>query len=139
MKTDTFAELLGSMQEALAHTKGKRNLRTTTMPRPPAAFDRRAVKRLRHQLRASQAVFASYLNVSAKLVQAWEAGRRHPEGPALVLLHIAANQPGLIETVRQAAGHVTPRRARGDHRDRVASSVSIKRNGPDRFRDSGPF
>jgi putative transcriptional regulator len=111
MKADTFADLLGSMQEALEHTHGKRNLRTTTLPRPPAAFDRRAVKRLRDQLRASQAVFASYLNVSAKLVQAWEAGRRHPEGPALVLLHIAANQPGLIETVRQTAGHVAPRRA----------------------------
>ena len=57
-----------------------------------------------------QAVFARYLNVSTKLVQAWEAGRRHPDGPALVLLHIAERQPGLIETVRQSAERRTPRR-----------------------------
>ena len=113
MKADVFAELVGSMKEALEHAQGKRSLRTTTLPRPPAPFDSRAVKRVRTRLRASQAVFAGYLNVSAKLVQAWEAGRRHPDGPALVLLHIAASQPGLIETVRQTAhGRSAPRRRR---------------------------
>ena len=110
MKADRFAELVGSMKEALAHAQGKRSLRTTTLPRPLAPFDHRAVRRVRTRLRASQAVFASYLNVSAKLVQAWEAGRRRPEGPALVLLHIAASQPGLIETVRQSGGGGAPRR-----------------------------
>jgi len=101
MKTETFAELVDSMNEALDHARGKRSLRTTMLPRPPAPFNSRAVKRVRAQLNASQAVFASYLNVSSKLVQAWEAGRRKPEGPALVLLHIAASQPGVIETLRQ--------------------------------------
>jgi putative transcriptional regulator len=103
MKAETFAELVDSMNEALDHARGKRSLRTTTLPRPPAPFNSRAVKRVRAQLRASQAVFAGYLNVSSKLVQAWEAGRRRPEGPALVLLHIAASQPGVIETLRQSA------------------------------------
>lgn len=103
MKFETFAELVGSMTEALEHAQGKRSLRTTSLPRPPAPFTAAAVKRLRTRLHASQAVFASYLNVSAKLVQAWEAERRSPEGPALVLLHIADQQPGVIETIRQAA------------------------------------
>jgi putative transcriptional regulator len=103
MKAETFAELVDSMNEALDHARGKRSLRTTTLPRPPAPFNSRAVKRVRAQLRASQAVFAGYLNVSSKLVQAWEAGRRRPDGPALVLLHIAASQPGVIETLRQPA------------------------------------
>jgi hypothetical protein len=49
-------------------------------------------------------VFARYLNVSTKLVQAWEAGRRVPEGPALVLLHIAVEQPELIEVIRHPPG-----------------------------------
>src|SRR5512132_3903051 len=99
MKTETFGELLGSMKEALEHAEGKRNLRTTTMPLPPEPLDSRAVKRARAGLHASQAVFARYLNVSTKLVQAWEAGRRVPDGPALVLLHIAADQPELIELI----------------------------------------
>lgn len=103
MKADTFAELMSSMNEALEHAQGKRNLRTTTLPAPPAPLTGPAVKRVRSQFRASQAVFASYLNVSPKLVQAWEAGRRQPDGPALVLLHLVARQPGLIEAIRHEA------------------------------------
>src|SRR5262249_57284476 len=100
MKDETFSELLGSADEALEHAEGKRNLRTTVLPLPPKSFNGRAVKRVRASLHASQAVFARYLNVSTKLVQAWEADRRTPDGPALVLLHIPAQQPGAIETIR---------------------------------------
>ena len=64
---------------------------------------------------ASQAVFARYLNVSTKLVQAWEANHRTPDGPALVLLHIAARQPHLIESVRQDAQADRPRQSRRRH------------------------
>ena len=68
------------------------------------------MKRLRATLHASQAVFASYLNVSTKLVQAREANRRNPEGPALVLLHIAAEQPAVLERVRHNMGAIDARR-----------------------------
>jgi putative transcriptional regulator len=112
MKDETFTELLGSANEALKHAQGKRNLRTTTLPLPPQSLNGRAVKRVRASLHASQAVFARYLNVSTKLVQAWEANRRKPEGPALVLLHIAARQPDVIENVRRSAGSNRPVGAR---------------------------
>lgn len=101
MKKANFDDLLASMNEALEHAEGTRNLRTTTLPLPPATLSGRAVKQIRATLRASQAVFARYLNVSTKLVQAWEAGRRVPDGPALVLLHIASARPGLIEAIRR--------------------------------------
>ena len=97
MKKKTFDELMQSATEALEHSKGKRSLRTTSAPLPPKPLSATAVKRVRASLHASQAVFARYLNVSTKLVQAWEANRRRPEGPALVLLHIAARQPQVIE------------------------------------------
>lgn len=103
MKNEMFAELLSSAHEALEHEKGKRSLRTTTLMAPPKPFNGRAVKRVRASLHASQAVFAHFLNVSTKLVQAWEADRRTPEGPALLLLHIAASQPHVIQNVRQPA------------------------------------
>ena len=112
MKDETFTELLGSAHEALEHAQGKRSLRTTTLPLPPKSLNGRAVKRVRASLHASQAVFARYLNVSTKLVQAWEANRRTPDGPALVLLHIAARQPHLIESVRQDAAADQPRQSR---------------------------
>jgi putative transcriptional regulator len=110
MKNEMFTELLGSAHEALEHAHGKRSLRTTTLPLPPKPLNGRAVKRLRATLHASQAVFARYLNVSTKLVQAWEANRRNPEGPALVLLHIAAEQPGMLERVRHNSGAKNARR-----------------------------
>jgi putative transcriptional regulator len=118
MKDDTFTELLGSANEALEHAHGKRSLRTTTLPLPPKSLNGRAVKRVRAALHASQAVFAQYLNVSTKLVQAWEANRRTPEGPALVLLHIAARHPHLIERVRHDVASGRTRRFRS-RRDRV--------------------
>jgi putative transcriptional regulator len=119
MKDETFSELLTSANEALEHAHGKRNLRTTTLPLPPKALNGRAVKRVRASLHASQAVFARYLNVSTKLVQAWEANRRTPDGPALVLLHIAARQPQLIERVRQDAGARGRRRLPRQHHDEL--------------------
>ena len=122
MKDETFAELLGSAHEALEHAQGKRSLRTTTLPLPPKSLNGRAVKRVRASLHASQAVFARYLNVSTKLVQAWEANRRTPDGPALVLLHIAARQPQLIESVRQDAASDRPRQSR-HRRDRLQAAA----------------
>jgi len=80
----------------MEHARSKRNLRTTRLPLP-TPMSAVAVKKVRAALRASQAVFARYLNVSTKLVQAWEANRRKAEGPALVLLHIVAKQPQVIE------------------------------------------
>ncbi len=103
MKSEMFAEVLGSAHEALEHAQGKRSLRTTTLTAPPKPLNGRAVKRVRASLHASQAVFAHFLNVSTKLVQAWEANRRTPDGPALVLLYIAASQPDVIENVRKSA------------------------------------
>ena len=123
MKDDTFTELLGSANEALEHAQGKRSLRTTTLPLPPKSLNGRAVKRVRASLHASQAVFARYLNVSTKLVQAWEANRRTPEGPALVLLHIAARQPDVIENVRRDVGSTRGVGARaGKQRAEAAAS-----------------
>ncbi len=100
MERDDFEELMASAREALEHAHGMRSLRTTRLPRPPRRMGPAAVRRVRDRLRASQAVFARYLNVSTKLVQAWEAGRRQPEGPALVLLHLADAHPEILEGIR---------------------------------------
>src|SRR2546425_4572234 len=75
MDQKIFAELLESANEALEHAKGKRELRTTELPPPPKPVDGGGIRRLRTRLKMSQAVFARYLNVSTKLVQAWESDR----------------------------------------------------------------
>jgi putative transcriptional regulator len=91
-----FEELLASANEALDHAQGKRDLRTTVLPPSPRPMTGAEVRRLRERLDASQAVFAAYLNVSTKLVQAWEAGRRAPAGAALRLLRLAEIAPELL-------------------------------------------
>jgi putative transcriptional regulator len=96
MKTDVFAALLESTEEALARASGKRQLRTTVLPGAPKAIGADDVRALREQLNASQAVFAHYLNVSTKLVQAWESSRRRPDGAALRLLEIAERDPRVV-------------------------------------------
>ncbi len=52
------------------------------------------IKRLRTQNKASQAVFAAYLNTSPSTVQKWERGQKKPNGPSLKLLNLVA-QHGL--------------------------------------------
>jgi putative transcriptional regulator len=95
MDSATFGQLEASLAQVLEHVQGKRDLRTTVLPVPPPPLAARDVRRLRDTLQASQGVFAHYLNVSTKLVQAWEAGRRSPEGPALLLLHLVVQDPAL--------------------------------------------
>jgi len=52
------------------------------------------IKRLRTKNKASQAVFAAYLNTSPSTVQKWEQGQKKPNGPSLKLLNLVA-QKGL--------------------------------------------
>ena len=98
MKDELFAELMESADEALDHAQGKRELRTTVLPLPPEPMAAVEVKQLRARLNASQAVFAHYLNVSTKLIQAWESQRRQPDGAALKLLRVAEKNPSAVFT-----------------------------------------
>ena len=50
------------------------------------------IKRLRTKNKASQAVFALYLNTSPSTVQKWEQGHKKPNGPSLKLLNLVARK-----------------------------------------------
>jgi len=54
----------------------------------PKAYSAYEIKQLRLKERASQAVFAAYLNTSVSTVQKWEIGEKRPSGPALKLLDL---------------------------------------------------
>lgn len=55
---------------------------------PVQVYSAAQIKRLRLRFKASQAVFAAYLNTSPSTVQKWEQGQKHPNGPSLKLLNI---------------------------------------------------
>ena len=50
------------------------------------------IKRIREQNKASQAVFAAYLNTSVSTVQKWERGEKKPNGPSLKLLNLVESK-----------------------------------------------
>jgi putative transcriptional regulator len=124
MDQKLFAELLESANEALEHAKGKRELRTTEVPPPPKPVDGGGIKRLRTRLKMSQAVFARYLNISTKLVQAWEADRRTPDGPALLLVRLVERNPALVLSSWRLA---KPGRARAKKAPRSANRARTTR------------
>ena len=54
------------------------------------------VAAIREEYGLSQAKFAALLGISVRTLQNWEQGRRHPHGPARVLLKVAARHPRAV-------------------------------------------
>ena len=51
------------------------------------------IKAIRNSLGMTQTVFALFMGVSNKTVEAWEAGRNMPDGPARRLLSMVQADP----------------------------------------------
>ena len=94
MKEELFNELLESINEGAEILKGKRKAsRIITIDQPD-------VKSIRKKYELSQEKFAALLGISVSTLRNWEQGRRKPEGPARVLLHVAAVHPeAILDTV----------------------------------------
>jgi DNA-binding transcriptional regulator YiaG len=59
---------------------------------------------LRRFVGLTQAQFADAMGISVHTLRNWEQGRRHPDGPAIALLRIAARHPRIIrENIKSAA------------------------------------
>lgn len=52
---------------------------------------------LRRFVGLTQKAFAAALGISVHTLRNWEQDRRHPEGPALALLRIAARHPRVLK------------------------------------------
>ena len=55
---------------------------------PVTKYSNKEIKAIRNKVGMTQTVFANYMGVSKKTVEAWELGRTHPTGPACRLLNI---------------------------------------------------
>jgi putative transcriptional regulator len=94
-----FAELRDSVQEKGQILRGTRPASRTRRHAARIPEDRRGtpdVAALRARFQLSQAKFAALLGISAATVRNWEQGRRAPEGPARVLLRVAALHPEAV-------------------------------------------
>ena len=94
MNDELFEVLVASLKEGSAILQG-------TSP-AARAFDVKPVdvKRIRNEYHLTQREFAAMMGVSVRTLQNWEQGRRVPDGPARVLLQVAARHPqAVLDTV----------------------------------------
>ncbi len=95
MNDDLFNELVASVREGGAILRGEKDAARTY------AADEPDVAMIREEYGLSQAKFAALLGISVRTLQNWEQGRRHPHGPARVLLRVAARHPrAVLDTVK---------------------------------------
>jgi putative transcriptional regulator len=90
MREDLFEELVASVREGGAILRGEK-VPSRTFVAPGVE-----VKSVRAKYKLSQREFAAMLGISVRTLQNWEQGRRSPEGPARVLLLIAAKHPEAV-------------------------------------------
>ena len=99
MKDELFNELLESVREGGSILRAEKNpSRSFSMEKPD-------VQKIRASYQLSQSEFATLLGISRGTLQNWEQGRRVPQGPARVLLQVAARHPDALWDVVQSEIH----------------------------------
>jgi putative transcriptional regulator len=96
MKDELFNELLESVKQGGAIIRGEMK------PSRVFEFDQPDVPLIRKKYGLSQEKFAALLGISVSTLRNWEQGRRKPDGPARILLRVAATHPeAILEAVHQ--------------------------------------
>lgn len=94
-----YNSIMTGLSEAIedANGKGKKlNKRVVTVI-PVKQYGAREVQEIRKTTGMSQKAFASYMGVSDKTVEAWEAGTNHPSGAASRLLSMMEMNHNLVD------------------------------------------
>ncbi len=89
-----FDDIKTGLNEAIEYEKGNLKAKTTSMSiEPVERFTSSEIKAIRNNTGLTQNMFAKYMGVSVKTVEAWEAGRNHPDGAACRLLYLTKRDP----------------------------------------------
>ncbi|MHB1043678.1 MAG: helix-turn-helix domain-containing protein [Eubacteriales bacterium] len=65
--------------------------------KPLTVYKSKEIKKIRTNLELSQSAFANIIGVSKKAVEAWEAGKNIPQGPAQRMLEILDKDPAIAD------------------------------------------
>ena len=102
MKKDVFEELLESVRQGGQIMRGERKPSRVFSAEEPDA------RKIRQLYGLSQEKFARLIGISVATLRNWEQGRRSPEGPAKVLLRVAAKHPeAVLDVVRERKSRKT--------------------------------
>jgi putative transcriptional regulator len=124
MKEELFNELVASVREGGAILRGEAPASRSFVVDGPD------VRRIRATYELSQNEFAALLGISVKTLRNWEQGRRAPEGPARVLLQVAAKHPEAVWDVVRPAGR--------QESDRATQSELVRQDGVQETGTAGP-
>ena len=73
---NVYDGIMQGLQEAVDYNEGKIKARTKTISIEPVPdFEAKEIKDIRNGLGMTQVLFAGFMGVSIKTVEAWEAGR----------------------------------------------------------------
>lgn len=87
METDFGNDLIESLNQAVAHAKGKSKAAQVHVVRVPN------VRTLREGLKMSQQVFSSTYRIPLATLKGWEQGRRQPDATAAAYLSVIEKMP----------------------------------------------
>lgn len=99
MRKDLFDQLTESVKEMKAIQAGRKKPARVTRAEDVLKSGMPDVAALRAHFKLSQAKFAALLGISTSTLQNWEQHRRRPEGPAKVLLRVAAAHPEALLSI----------------------------------------
>lgn len=97
-KNSVYKSIMTGLNEALEDSKSQKPIlkRHKVTIDPVKVYDAEEVKKIRKSTGMTQKSFASYMGVSDKTVEAWEAGTNHPSGAASRLLSMMEMDKDLI-------------------------------------------
>ena len=91
--SEFFDNLMEGLNEAVEIERGKLHGRKTVYEiQPVKKYDGSQIKQIRASIGMTQVLFADYMGVSTKTVEAWEKGTNHPTGTACRLISMLENK-----------------------------------------------
>lgn len=96
--SEMYESIMKGLQEAADDAGGQKKLqRRTVTVTPLKNYSAEEIKAIRKSTGFSQRLFAEYLGVSYKTVEAWEAGRNHPSGSSSRILSMIESNKSFTE------------------------------------------
>lgn len=90
-------EIKQGLKEAIVDAKNHNLKRNHIYIEPVKKYTSKEVKRIRNRIGLTQKLFASFLGVSNKTIEAWEEGVNTPSGAASRMLTIIENDNKTLE------------------------------------------
>lgn len=92
----SYESIMAGLTEAVEDVKEKKLPRRIVTVLPVKEYQAEEVKAIRRRTGLSQKLFAGYMGVSDKTVEAWESGKNHPSGAASRILNMMEMDEELV-------------------------------------------